>query len=58
MEDVRRNIGDALQGSDLHIRDALKLNYKLYSKASLKALANARRIMFRQLGFNYAGVSK
>lgn len=58
MEDVRRNIRDALQGSDLHIRDALKLYYKLYSKASLKASANARGIMFRRLGFNYAGVSK
>lgn len=42
VEDVRRNIGDALQERSTR-KDAGKLNYKLYSKASLKASAGQMR---------------
>lgn len=42
MEDVRLNIGDALQERSTR-KDAWKLNYKLYSKASLKASAEQMR---------------
>jgi len=42
VEDVRRNIGDALQERSTR-KDAWKLNYKLYSKASLKASTGQMR---------------
>lgn len=41
VEDVRLNIGDALQERSTR-KDAGKLNYKLYSKASLKASSRGK----------------